>query len=844
MITMAQDTPVANQLSTEEIESYIQDVSMLVNYLEDTYNFLGDPTTVPKEKEIVINESYLKIFKDDKVQIEDDLDENRKVPLHKDVQAYLKDIGFFYKTVKFEFIISDISHKINGENQHFFLISFNRILKGISIGNDSVNSRLQRFMEINLDIPNNDLKIASIYTTKLNEKEENRNWWNDLDAAWRNYFGEDIIVFDLIHLSQVIQIKDSLLICEKINQAVSDTNLSFSENSVYDTIKYSTQDIDIKLKNIINRQKVNISGIQEISNLIPLSQLNELTEINCSNTLILDLTPLRNLNKLKTLDFSETPVDDISPLYYSNTIKDLNCSYTLLSELEAIGGWSDLEKLNCAGIRISNLDFLMGFAHLKYLDCSYTNIHDLDALSKLNQLEYLEISGTKVRKLQPLTGLQNLQYLNCEFSSIKSIKPLSQVLGLKTLRISNTEIRTLEDLSDLSNLEKVYCDNTLIEKEETIQFMRDHSGCLVIFESEDLLNGWEELDEEWKIIARDYTTISENPTKEELHSLLKMEELDISGDENIKTLEPVRRLYNLKKFNISNDQFEDFSPIGDAIELEDLNLSNTNIGSLGFLNKLYLLQYLNIENTQVKTLDSLVGLKSLKIIFADESGIDDQAAFEFRKNQPNCIVVYKTNELNKWWEQLPEAWKNVFISELNIGTSPNPVQLHQILFLDSLNIRKAEKLASLEPLNIMKGLRYLKFTGTKIQDLSPLSMLTNLTTLECPQNPVNDLIPLTSLQKLELLNIENTPVSDLKPISLNTQLKVLKCSGTQISSLKPVSVLTNLEQLEINNTSIKNIKPLSDLSGLLTLECFNTRISSKNIERFKNANPECEVVFY
>ena len=110
------------ELSNADIENYKKQVTHLVKYLEETMNFLGDPANVAKEKEIIVNQSFLKIFKDDEVQIEDDLDPDREVPLRKDVQAYLKDIEFFFKGVKFEFLIADISHFVNEENKHFFKV--------------------------------------------------------------------------------------------------------------------------------------------------------------------------------------------------------------------------------------------------------------------------------------------------------------------------------------------------------------------------------------------------------------------------------------------------------------------------------------------------------------------------------------------------------------------------------------------------------------------------------------------------------------------------------------------------------------------------------------------------
>lgn len=843
--TVAQESGETGELSLDDMEKYIQEIGELINYVEDTYNFLGDPRNVAKEKEIIINESYLKIFKDDKVQIEDDLDANRDVPLHKDVQAYLKDIGFFYRTVSFDFIVTDVSHKINEEDQHFFLVSFNRDLKGITIGNDSVNSRQQRFMEVNLDIMNNDMKIASIYTTRLNQKEEARNWWARLDTNWRSFFSDSTLILDSLYLSKIVNIEDSLIIYQTPAEIVLDSNLNIISGPYnYDTIHCNPKEIDKKIRGFLNLQNIDISGNQNITHINPLSEMAALKWINCSNTLILDLTPLRNLNNLQKLDFSHTPIDDISPLYFAREIIDLNCSYTLIKDLGPIKGWEKLERLNCAGIRISNLDFLSAYKNLKYLDCSYTNIHSIEPIEKLTTLEYLEAAGTKLRKLETLSKVPQLQYLNFEFSTIYSLKDIATVSGLKTLRISNTEIQSLEELNKMPFLEKIYCDNTQIDKAAAIQFMKDHPGCLVIFESDELMESWEELDEEWKRIAREYTSISEVPTKEELHSLLKIEELDLSGNEKITSLNPLKRLYNLKKVNISNTEFDDFSPIGDAIEIEDLNLSNTNIKDISILNQLYLLQHLNIENTAIENLDSIGSLKSLSIILAEGSKVNDQSAFAFNQQNPDCIIVYKTGALKEWWGNLNSGWKNVFYAELNLSSEPNTEQLHQFLFLDSLNIKNGANLNQLDPLTIMKGLRYLRFTGTQINDLSPLIEFPNLTYLECPQNPISDLTSLSALRNLESLDIENTSVSELKPLALNSNLKKIICSGTQVSSLKPISSLKKLEHLEINNTSIKSIKPLSGLTEMKMLKCFNTRISQKKIDKFKTVNPGCDVVFY
>jgi len=51
-----------------------------------------------------------------------------------------------------------------------------------------------RYLEINYDEKNQQLKIVSIYTTKLNEKDDLRNWWNGLSQGWQQKLGKDIQV--------------------------------------------------------------------------------------------------------------------------------------------------------------------------------------------------------------------------------------------------------------------------------------------------------------------------------------------------------------------------------------------------------------------------------------------------------------------------------------------------------------------------------------------------------------------------------------------------------------------------------------------------------------------------
>ena len=143
----------------------------MVTFFGFMLNTLGSSSTSARDKDVLITESYSKIFRDAKVQVEDDLDEERSVITNKDVVAYLKDINFFFKEVKFEFTIEKIEQGVNADNQTFYKVSLHRNLSGTTADGKTVNNILPRFIEINFNPKDQDLKIVSIYTNEFNEKD-------------------------------------------------------------------------------------------------------------------------------------------------------------------------------------------------------------------------------------------------------------------------------------------------------------------------------------------------------------------------------------------------------------------------------------------------------------------------------------------------------------------------------------------------------------------------------------------------------------------------------------------------------------------------------------------------
>jgi len=279
----------------------------------------------------------------------------------------------------------------------------------------------------------------------------------------------------------------------------------------------------------------------------------------------------------------------------------------------------------------------------------------------------------------------------------------------------------------------------------------------------------------------------------------------------------------------------------DHREIRVLDVSNTNVADISVVSHMTKLSLLKADNSDIQNLEALTSLPALQKVFADETAIDNQLAQEFLQKRPSCLVVYKTNSLEQWWNGLPDAWKEVFQTQVPIRAQSRSEDLHRLIELETINFKDApvNELTSLSPFIRIKE---LDFSGTGISDVSPLTVIKSLKSLHATNSPIRELAPLASITTLEDLDISNTPVEDLKPIRALESLKVFNCSGTQVSSLTPLEQLF-LESIDFSNTSVKSMDAIFGMP-LKTVKCYNTRVSSKAIEKFKESNPSCNVVFY
>ena len=834
----------SNTLTKEEIAAYEIEIGQMLNYLQETLSFIGNPEQSVQEKEIIFAESYTKIFQDDKVQIEDDLDTQRNTNLSKDVQAYLKDIDFFFRHVTFTFDIQNVAclYKENGEP--YFKVTTNRQLTGVTITNDSVNDVKNRYIEINLDKARNVLKIASIYTTKVNERESLSYWWNSMPSAWKNYFASELRINSEIPLKSVMQVNESDFIYSYPVFSVIDGDTIVTDWKEV-VMKEGVDEIYAKLKGLVMMQTVDVSNTKTITTLEPLSELTELQTLNISGTNINDLSPLRNANKLKVLKAANTRIDDLSPLKYDIMLEELDVANTDVNNLSVLEILSNLEKLNINNTRISAIDEIKNCPNMAYLYAEGTRISSLTPLADLQHLTVLNINNTQVNNLGPLSNLPSLQSLKISQTRVSSLKPLQEVRSLKELYCSNTPINDLSPLNNHRFLSKIYCDNTRIDGQQASEFTKENPYTLLIYDTNALELWWNNLPIYWKAVFSQQTSIDSEPSAEQLHEVINMTDLDLSGNQYMQDLMPVSRLTNLVYLNIANTEITSLLPLAGMTNLEYIDLNHTLVESLRPLANMNRLQEVNISSTPINNLEPLASDPHLKTVWADNSNVSKHQAENLKKAVPGVTVVYQTDAIRKWWNELEPNWKTLLLNHLgNNGREPNALEMQQIIDLKTITIEQENTVQTLEPLRYFSWLEKVIITNQGIRDIKPLMNKIYLKELQLQNNPISDLEPLEMDTTIAILNIENTQVDDLSKLEKLIHLRVLNAGGTHVKSLKPLSKMMELEELFVNNTDVKNISPIENLPSLKLLKIYNTKVKSRAVTELQQKKFNLNIVYY
>jgi hypothetical protein len=812
-------------------DHYQDDITFMVQSFQTILNLLGDPEVSRQDKDEIINASYLKFFENNKVQIEDDLDPNRVLPINKNVQSYLQDVVFFYKNIEFSFDISEISKGLNDNDHVYYKVSMEERLEGVNLYGEPLKEVNQRYIELNLDEKAQEFKIVSVYTTKLSELEDMAAWWNQLDISWRTYFANSLFIDDSTTIAS--------LVLQSPNLNINDTVLL----DEVDTLYFNTPQLFKSIKSVLAWEKIVIQPSDSITRLTPLSKFSKLKSVDFSNCLIDDVSPLRSLLSLKSINANGSLVSSLKDLQFLSALQKVSIDNTGINDLAVSASWTNLQELSMEQSQIIDLSFLSGLSTLSKLDLKGNRASDYSVLSKLPNLISLDLSTTSFQDIRSINALTKLHSVYLNGTSLSSLNGISDSLNLAIIAIDNTSIADLSPLNGLAALKMVYCDSSLVKLDNVKAFINANPGVLVIYETKSLQTWWTHLNENLKNFIRSrIDSITEPPQTETLHQIIFTESVNLSGQKSINSLEGFQQLINLKKLDISGTEVSDLSPLSGITQLNELNVSNTPVVNISPLGQNANLKMLDVQNTKVNSLDSIVGLQHLELIMADSSAITQEEALTFMRAN-KALLLYQSSFLNEWWKNLSNEWVYFFSKKMDFNKNPSAKELQQLVNTDSLEMYNLQGL-SYDPLKEFKLLSYLSLDKMETTDLKPLLELNELRSLHINNGVVGDLVTIGSLKQLTELDLSTTSTSDLDFLVSLPNISTLNLSGTAVESIKVLAGFNKLEYLDLSNTRIKKINYLDDIKTLKELKLTNTDLNPKRIDSFKKTRPDVDVIIY
>lgn len=787
----------------EQISDFSSKVEDQILFLEFLLNTVGNAETSARDKDVIIRESYLKIFRDAKVQVEDDLLLDRKVVTNKDVTAYLKDIEFFYKNVQFKFKIREVKpgQKENGEV--FFLASLDRTITASGLNGEKISNTKPRFVEINLQDNSQELKIVSIYTTKVSRDEELKTWWNGLSDSWKSYF-----------------------------------------KGRFQLAETDSADLDM-LYRFVSIDSLNLSGNRAIKSLSPLSELRDLKVVDISNTQIQDLGPISNVTFLESLNISNTPTSDIQFIKYSDRLRFLDISNTQVDSIAELINLKNLISLKIQKAPIASFSVINEFQNLEELDLRESGFNNAENIKSLKKLKKLNLSRNYLINFSALQGLEAMQILDLSETNIQDLSPLSGMADLEILDITQTPVGDLNPLANLQKLKKVSADQTQITPLAADNFVRSHPGILLIHHVRDLESWWDALSVAWKEVLKKINPqiTSNQPSIEVLTQTVMVTDLNLDAS-GIATLNPITRFVNLSSVSFSdNPLVDDLLPLSELKLLKKIVGKNTAVSDLSSIEEIQGLESIDLEGSKVKTILPVLNFPELTYLNVSGAEFFADEVPEVLIVKSGITLIYRTAELMTWWDEMSLEWRDLLRAKFSLPESPSTEQLHQLTSRSELVLERVG-IQDLAPLQVFVNLRKLAVFDAPVSSITHISGLRLLTSLKLSRMPVIDFLPISGLAKLEELDISNTGIEVLDPIANLFELKKLNLSGTNLKVLKGLETLYALEELDVASTNLRSLKPLDGLNNLKKLICFNTRLTTRAVDAFKAIHPDCEVRFY
>ena len=270
------------------------------------------------------------------------------------------------------------------------------------------------------------------------------------------------------------------------------------------------------------------------------------------------------------------------------------------------------------------------------LDLKEKNIKTIKPLSRVKQLRTLNLTKNPISSLKGIESNSKLAELYINETEIKDLEPLNKLTSLQILHCKKLELTTLDPIKGMTNLIELNCEQNLLEDINALKNMQLLEFLNISLNEKitsiEPLRNKPNLTKLWmrKMKVTDITAIS---------TCTNMVVLDVFSNE-IGTLGPLARLKKLAILDCGFAKISSLQPLAGHRNFIELNCTGNAINDISVMRNFYALKKLNIGRTSVTSLDPIMKLEYLQRIDIFETKITVAEKDRFKKRHPKCKILY------------------------------------------------------------------------------------------------------------------------------------------------------------------------------------------------------------
>ena len=584
------------------------------------------------------------------------------------------------------------------------------------------------------------------------------------------------------------------------------------------------------LEHAINLTELKLLG-NSISDISSLSGLTNLTRLDLSSNLISDISSLGGLTNLTWLSLWGNSISDISSLAGLTNLRSLNLSSNSISGISSLGSLTNLTWLYLRHNSISDISSLRGLTNLTWLYLRHNLISDPSAVAGLTNLRSLDLSSNSISDISSLGGLTNLTELLLSSNSISDISSLGGLTNLTELSLWGNSVSDLSALVTNTGLGNGDTVNVRVNPLSSVS-INTHISVLhsrgVTVRFDDIVAGVvvEFPDANLRAVIEEALGKASGDTimTSDMAALTRLE----ANNSNISDLTGLEGAINLRSLNLGSNSISDISLLGGLTNLTRLNLWYNSISDISSLLELTNLRSLNLGSNSISDISSLAGLINLTELDLWGNSISDISSLAGLTNlrwlslNRNSISDLSALVTNTGLESGGAV--NVKVNPL----SSISIDTHiPVLRSRGVTVRFDDIVAGVVIEFLDANLRAAIEAELGKTSGSPIttSDMAVLSRLDASNSNIIDLTGLEHAINLRWLNLGGNSISNILALSGLTDLTRLDLWRNSISDISSLVELINLTELSLDRNSISNILSLGELTNLTELSLGGNSIS-------------------